>query len=272
MMQADDFRPRTRRIEGGMLNAAPDRLTAALEELDPGARALLDLSLRRGIRDEDLADLLKTEPSEVARQRADAIERVAAGVGSSASARAPEVRTALAELPPESWGSSPPTPLAPPAALVAPEPARASSRRWLSVVLLLVAVGAAVAGLVAAGAYHGGDAGSPRPAEPKPLASKAPLTALDGGSARGTAHISGQRLDLSVSGLRRKARYQVWLYDSIADAVPVGTFAGPSARVHPRVPAGASRHRYLDVSLEPSDGNPNHSGQSVLRAPLSKRR
>jgi hypothetical protein len=37
-----------------------------------------------------------------------------------------------------------------------------------------------------------------------------------------------------------------------------------------RLPAQASRYRSIDVSFEPSDGNPNHSGQSVLRVPLSK--
>jgi hypothetical protein len=243
-----------------MLAVAPDRLTAALEELDPGARALLDLSLRRGIRDEDLAELLKTEPSEVARRRADAIERVAAEVGSSPDANGPEVRVALAELPPESWEARTPR---------APQPAL-TPRRFLPALLPIAAVAAAVAGLVAVGAYHGGDS---EPAPPSPVPKpQVPLAALDGGSARGTARISGDRLDLSVTGLRPKARYQVWLYDSIADAVPLGSFAGPSARVRPRVPAQASRHRYLDVSLEPSDGNPNHSGQSALRAPLSKLR
>jgi hypothetical protein len=34
------------------------------------------------------------------------------------------------------------------------------------------------------------------------------------------------------------------------------------------LPAAAARYRYIDVSLEPADGNPNHSGQSVLRVPL----
>src|SRR5438093_1224563 len=106
-----------------MLDMAPDRLMAALEELDPGSRALLDLTIRRGIRDEDLAELLRTAPSEVARKRTHAIERVAAEVGSSRPEQLPEVRTALAELPPEGWGARPPAPAppaAPPAAVTAP--------------------------------------------------------------------------------------------------------------------------------------------------------
>ena len=32
-----------------------------------------------------------------------------------------------------------------------------------------------------------------------------------------------------------------------------------------RLPEGYERFRFLDVSQEPDDGNPNHSGASVLR-------
>jgi hypothetical protein len=37
-----------------------------------------------------------------------------------------------------------------------------------------------------------------------------------------------------------------------------------------RLPARARRYRFVDVSLEPTDSNRNHSGDSVLRAPLAK--
>jgi hypothetical protein len=37
-----------------------------------------------------------------------------------------------------------------------------------------------------------------------------------------------------------------------------------------QLPRNASHFRYLDISLEPADGNPNHSGESVLRVPLAK--
>jgi hypothetical protein len=248
---------------------------AALEELDPGARALLDLTVRRGLRDEDLAELLKTEPTEVARRRADALERVAAEVGSSRPEELPEVRTALAELPPEGWGIRASGPRTPPTPIVPADPVRVSPRRILYALLPLVAVAVIVAALLAAGAYHGGDEGNgpaPAPAPPQARAGQAQLTPLMGSPARGSARISGGRLELTASGLRPRARYQVWLYDSIVDAVPVGSLRGPSGRIDARLPAGAARHRFLDVSLEPADGNRNHSGQSVLRVPLSKLR
>lgn len=44
--------------------------------LDPGSRALLDLSLRRGISDDALAKLLGASPEEIARRRAEAIDEV----------------------------------------------------------------------------------------------------------------------------------------------------------------------------------------------------
>ena len=40
------------------------------------------------------------------------------------------------------------------------------------------------------------------------------------------------------------------------------------ATVSAKLAAAPAGYRYLDVSLEPADGNPNHSGQSVLRVPL----
>jgi anti-sigma-K factor RskA len=259
-----------------MLNAGAD-LTTALRELDPGSRALLDLSLRRGVRDEELAELLKTDTGEVERRRAEAIETVAAEVGRSDPGELPTVRSELAELPPDSWNGGGTARSAP----VEAETSRLSPRRMLIAALPIAAIAAIVAGLVAAGAYHGGDEASPRkapvaPKAPAPSGQRVALAPVGATAARGTARLAGRgrrtRLKLSLSGLAPDARHEAWLYDSIADAVPVGAFRGPSARVRARLPAGAGRYRYLDVSLEPSDGNPSHSGQSVLRIPLSKLR
>jgi hypothetical protein len=256
-----------------MLNGGADRLAEALDELEAGDRALLDLSLRRGIRDEDLAELLKTDTTDVAQRRVDALERLAAEVGTNGPDHLPNVQTALVELPPESWSvalstpAEPPPPPAPPPAEVGVRP-----RRLLYALLPILAVVAIVGILVAVGAYHGGSEDSaPPPAAPNAQTPRTPLASVGGGSTRGSAAISGEQLDLSVSGLRRGAHYEVWLYNSVADAVPIAPLRGPSGRAQARVPEDA-RQRFLDVSLEPADGNPNHSGQSVLRAPLAKLR
>jgi hyaluronan synthase len=50
---------------------------AALDRLDEGSRALLDLSLRHGLSDEELASMLGTEPSELARRRDEAFDQLA---------------------------------------------------------------------------------------------------------------------------------------------------------------------------------------------------
>jgi hypothetical protein len=55
----------------------PDQLAAAIGRLDPRDWEVLDLSLRRRVPDDDLADVLGIDVSEVARRRAAAIERLA---------------------------------------------------------------------------------------------------------------------------------------------------------------------------------------------------
>jgi hypothetical protein len=69
-----------------------------------------------------------------------------------------------------------------------------------------------------------------------------------------------------VSGLPPvHGNYYVWLFDSIADAVPVARLEAGSATITRPLPADPARYRYLDISVEPPRGNPNHSGRSVLR-------
>ncbi|HEV2075169.1 MAG TPA: hypothetical protein VGR10_02930, partial [Thermoleophilaceae bacterium] len=58
------------------------RLMEAVDRLDPGDRALLDLSLGRGLGDRELAELLGSEPEAVARRRRELLARLAGGYGS----------------------------------------------------------------------------------------------------------------------------------------------------------------------------------------------
>jgi L,D-transpeptidase catalytic domain len=59
----------------------PEQLTAALVRLDPRDWEVLDLSLRRRVPDEALADVLDVDEREVARRRAAAIEKLADDIG-----------------------------------------------------------------------------------------------------------------------------------------------------------------------------------------------
>jgi hypothetical protein len=93
-----------------------ERLAACVQALDPATRALLDLSVRRGVRDDQMAPVLKTDPFHLAWRRARALERIGQDVG---GAPLGEVRMALEALPREAWG----LPGMGPAALPAPAPA-----------------------------------------------------------------------------------------------------------------------------------------------------
>ena len=113
-------------------------------------------------------------------------------------------------------------------------------------------------------AGDGGQAGGP-----EPLDLQAVGVARD---AAGTARIverDGRRiLELRFGGLA-EARHTAWLYNSIGDARALKSFRGPAPFVRAPLPEGYEGYRSLDVSREPEDGNPNHSGASVLRAPVA---
>jgi hypothetical protein len=82
-----------------------DRLADCVRRLDPATRALLDLSVRRGVRDDVMAPILRTDPFHLAWRRARALEQVAAEMGDGErSAPLGEVRMALEALPREAWG------------------------------------------------------------------------------------------------------------------------------------------------------------------------
>jgi hypothetical protein len=80
------------------------RLAACVQALDPAARALLDLSLRRGLRDEAIAAIVREDPFRLAWGRARAIERVAEDMGATGPAALRAVRLALPSLTDEAWG------------------------------------------------------------------------------------------------------------------------------------------------------------------------
>jgi hypothetical protein len=263
-----------------------DSFTAALSRLDPASRALLDLSLRRGMRPEQIGELLGTDPESVIVAREGALEQLASELGMDDVSELDDVRARLAELPAEAWTgqatNGPPT-----RPVVAPTPEREpAGRSRLPLLLALLAVAALV--LVIVLASSGGDekgqtaskpaSTGPAP-KPKPPASKpakpGPKVALtplgDAHGANGTAALAqgGKRLVLHVTGLPGGA-YQVWLYDSVIDTASLTKVSGTKLDVDLKLPRNASHYRYVDISREPPDGNPNHSGQSVLRVPLAK--
>ena len=75
-----------------------ERVATALRMLDPPSRALLDLSLRRHVSDDELGELLRTEPSRVAQRREHLIAEIAAELGRGGADAAHEIRAALVFL------------------------------------------------------------------------------------------------------------------------------------------------------------------------------
>jgi hypothetical protein len=82
---------------------AIDVLADCVRRLDPGTRALLDLSVRRRLRDDAMAPLLRTDAFHLAWRRARALERVAADVGGDEPVPLAAARAALENLPREAW-------------------------------------------------------------------------------------------------------------------------------------------------------------------------
>ena len=256
----------------------------ALQELGAEDRALLELSVVRGVSDEDIAGLLSVEISHVLIKREEALGRVSALIGEDPE----DVLRTMRDLPTSRWrdGEGPRTRQAEPEPVVEPEqepeptpapesPPPAEEPADQGRFRLALLGGLAVTLVVAVVLALTGDDDDPVP-EPAPSAPRAEengkLAPLTGSGATGTARIEGGRLVMEVRGLPdpRTGGYVVWLYDSVTDARALAGFRRGRARVTARLPEGYRRYRFIDISREQPDGNSNHGGQSVLRVPVAR--
>lgn len=100
----------------------------------------------------------------------------------------------------------------------------------------------------------------------------APLIPAAAGSAR-LGDAGGHRsLDITVHGLPRTSGYfEVWLMDRDHKKLISMGVLGPDGHATLPVPANVDLHQYalVDVSVQPYDGSPAHSGRSVVRGPLA---
>jgi hypothetical protein len=80
-----------------------EALAVCVRALDPGSRALLDLSLRRRLPFETMAGFLHTDPFDLARRRARAVARIAADLDLEGAGVVATVKAALARLPDDAW-------------------------------------------------------------------------------------------------------------------------------------------------------------------------
>ena len=188
-----------------------------------------------------------------------------------------DVAARLRALGPEEWELPAPPPLR---ATLAEQHAPAAHRRparrrwriapWLvlrpalaaAAVLVLVVVGTGLGALIA-----GRDA--------SPGAGREVALAAVGDGPRGAhaaARLRAATMQLTVSGLPRIGAggfYEVWMMRDATHLVALGSFrVGADGRARVDLPVTASPRRFpvLDVSREAADGDPAHSGHSVLRS------
>jgi anti-sigma-K factor RskA len=165
----------------------------------------------------------------------------------------------LERVPTEAW--DPPEP--PPLAL----PPRPAPRRL--VLRPLVAVACALA-LIAAG-IGAGVLIDREPAPSEELALR-PVGDVDPAAA-GNVSVGDDRVTVRVSGLRPTSGgqfYELWLLGSDQRLVGLGSFRvgdDGTATLRLPLPVDPGAFQFFDLSLEPADGDPGHSGVSVLRGP-----
>ena len=187
-----------------------------------------------------------------------------------------DVAARLRALGPEEWEPAAPPPLR---ATIAERHARVERRRagWrgrlaprlvrrpalaAAAALMLVVLGVVLGALIA-----GGD-GSPVAGR------EVALAAVGDGprGARAAARLRASTMQLTVSGLPRVGAggfYEVWMMRDATHLVALGSFrVGADGRARVDLPVAASPRRFpvLDVSREAADGDPAHSGHSVLRS------
>jgi anti-sigma-K factor RskA len=187
----------------------------------------------------------------------------------------------LAAMPAETWNPPEPPALALPSeAFGEAQPergrVRVRSRRWAPARFALA--GAAAALLLGAGVWIGTLVDDGAPAVGPPAESSIGMTppgpADDG--ARGELTLAGgagDRASLTVSGLTPNDDdyYEVWLLGE-GGLVSLGSFRvgeDGGAAVDLQLPVDPSRYGSYDISLEPDDGDPSHSSESVLRGPTA---
>ncbi|HEX6229790.1 MAG TPA: anti-sigma factor [Solirubrobacterales bacterium] len=187
----------------------------------------------------------------------------------------------LTGLPDDVWEPLEPPPLDMPADAEAAGRTRSRRRRWWSMPEALTirpALAAALSALllavgIGAGALLGGDDGV------TDTQAELALSRIDDGppGAEGRVLVTtgGERATVDVRGLRPadpKHFYELWLLDADGRMIALGSFrVGEDGRadVEIPIPVEPSRYQFFDVSLQEDNGDPRHSGVSVLRGPTS---
>ncbi len=226
---------------------------------------MVELYVVRRLGDVEIADLMGVDVARVTERRRRAFDRLATEAGANSATERAELIDSLREA------------LAKP---FEPEAQEAGRPRPAMLVLVAAALAAVVALILAFSGgddNEGNDGDAFRPAPEGPVSGpRVALRPPGGGPQRGFARIAHEgeraRLSVEVSALPDPGadRYALWLYRSVTDARRLASFPGGRFDADLPLPRGYDRYRYLDVSREPDDSIPAHSGESVLRAGLDQ--
>jgi hypothetical protein len=192
------------------------RLIQAVQELDPGTRALLDLSLRRAIPDERVAGLLGVELAEIPRRRARGIAELADKLAVPGPAELAALLVALPDLPEEAWGV--PNPKLPKVKKVSAARRAKAFRRAAVAASPLVAAAAVLAAVIVSGGGGG---------------QKSATLTLSG------ANAPGKQPPAAVAKAQAKADAR----HSLPRGAEVASAEGPSPATITARKAAAARHR-----------------------------
>jgi hypothetical protein len=77
-------------------------------------------------------------------------------------------------------------------------------------------------------------------------------------------------LALTVRPAEPTRGYQVWLYESVIDSVPLGRIPRDGGTARFALLETASDYRYIDIAFDSAGGFPGHSGQSVARVNINR--
>ena len=174
------------------------------------------------------------------------------------------VVTRLDALPAEAWDGVEPPPLREPVALREPPRRRLVLRPAVAALCSLA--------LLAAGMGLGVLLDRDPDLEPATRLALNPIGGVDP-QASGRVGVASDRVNVRVSGLKPTAEgqfYELWLLGADQQLVGLGSFRvgqDGTATLRLPLPVDPERFRYFDISLEPGDGDPGHSGVSVLRGP-----
>lgn len=282
-----------------MERVANRRLIEAAQALSPADRAMLNIWIHHDLDDAALARVTQTSPEAIGSRRdgivtglaltlglppehvREAIEELAhsepapAAQNGSAPAAEPPSK-AISREQPEPPGETGQASLTPPPR--SPQRRRDADRRRGTITRIAAALASLAVLVVVVVLLSGGSDArrSPVPRAPRPSATgpahRQALSGLAGGPAgvTGSLAYSGAsphvRLVMMVSGLPPAAgdHYELWLYNSIIDSVPLGQVSGATGQLTVALPPDYRRFRWLDVSRQPA-GAAHHSGVSILR-------